>query len=451
MRAALYLRQSRDALQNGLAVERQRQDCEKLAAERGWTITATLTDNDLSASNGKTRPDYERLLRMVDDHAIDVIVAYHVDRLTRRLADLEHLIQRCEKAGVRVATVSGDIDLSTDAGRLVGRILGSVAAGEVERKSARQKRAALQAAESGKPPSRRAFGFTNGDHDPIEAPALQELYRLVLAGMSMLAATRWLNERGHVTTTGKVWDRSSTRKMLLNPRNAGLRAHNGTVVAQGQWQPIIDEATWRAVVELVADPSRRREPVGGRWLGSGLFRCWCGARCRVNYSHHHSRVYQCKAHSHLSRNAEPIEEVVIAAIVARLRQPDLAGLLATETNADVPALRDQAAAERLRLDQVAADYAEGLLTGRQVQIATDKITARLESTEQALTEAGRGARLGPLISAPDPGQAWLDADLDIRRTVLDTLATVTILPGAMGRVPFDPESVRIEWKGDGST
>ncbi len=447
MRAALYLRQSRDALQNGLAVERQRQDCQKLAAERGWTVSATLTDNDLSASNGKARPDYERLLRLVDDGAIDVIVAYHIDRLTRRLADLENLIERCEKAGVRVATVSGDIDLSTDAGRLVGRILGSVAAGEVERKSARQKRAALQAAESGKAPARRAFGFTNSDHDPAEAPALRELYRLVLAGMSMLAATRWLNKRGHVTTTGRPWDRSSTRVMLLNPRNAGLRAHNGEIVARGQWEPIVDEATWRAVVEQVAAPSRRREHRGVRWLGGGLYRCHCGARVAVNYSHHGSRVYQCQAASHLSRAADPIDDLVQQVVVARLRRPDLADLLAAEAP-DVAPLRAEAATLRLRLDQQATDYADGLLTARQLHLATERVTAKLTAVEQALADAGRGTRLAPLLDAADPGQAWLDADLPTRQAVLDTLAVVTVLPGTRGRAPFDPATVLIDWRSE---
>ncbi len=446
MRAALYLRQSRDALQDGLAVDRQREDCAKLAAERGWEVTAVLTDNDLSASNGKHRPGYEELLGMVDAGAVDIIVAWHIDRLTRRLADLENLITRCTDAGVRVATVSGDLDLSTDAGRLVGRILGSVAAGEVERKSARQKRAALQAAESGKPPARRAFGYTNGDHDPREAPALQELYRLVLAGMSMLAATRWLNDHGHTTTTGNQWDRSSTRKMLLNPRNAGLRAHNGEIVAQGTWRPIVDEATWRAVVELVADPSRSRTRNAVRWLGGGLYRCHCGARVRVNYSHHGARVYQCQASAHLSRSADPIDELVEAVVVARLRRADLVDLLAAETGDDVPALRDQAAAERLRLDQIAADYADGLLTGRQVKIATAKVATRLEQVEAALADAGRSTRLGPLLGAPDPGQAWLNADIDIRRAVLDTLAVVTVLAGTIGRAPFDPDTVQIEWR-----
>ena len=55
MRAAIYLRQSKDPDQTGLAVDRQRIDCEKLATERGWTVVRTEVDNDMSASSGRRR------------------------------------------------------------------------------------------------------------------------------------------------------------------------------------------------------------------------------------------------------------------------------------------------------------------------------------------------------------------------------------------------------------
>lgn len=400
----------------------------------------------MSASNGKARPGYVELLALVDAREVDVVVAWHINRLMRKLSELETLIVRCEAASVRVATVSGDLDLSTDAGRLVGRILSSVAQGEVERKSARQKRAALQAAESGQPPARRAFGFTNGDQHPGEAPAVAELYGKVLAGMNLVAATTWLNAGGHHTTTGRSWDRSSVRKMLLNPRNAGLRAHRGQVVAAGTWSPIVTEEVWRATVEKITDPSRRRNPANARrWLGGGVYTCHCGARLRVNYSHHGTRVYQCQAHAHLSRGADPIDDLVERVIVARLRRPDLAGLLATEAP-DVAPLREEAQTLRLRLDQVAADYADGLVSGRQLQVATARVEDRLAQVEQALADAGRGCRLAPLLNAPDPGQAWVDADLSTRQAVLAALATVTVMPGRPGRAPFDPSTIRIEWR-----
>jgi len=72
----------------------------------------------------------------------EVLVAWHVDRLTRKLSDLEHPIELAQNDGLRISTVTGELDLSTHASRLVCRILASVARGEVERKGARQKRPA---------------------------------------------------------------------------------------------------------------------------------------------------------------------------------------------------------------------------------------------------------------------------------------------------------------------
>ncbi|HXA10649.1 MAG TPA: recombinase family protein, partial [Mycobacterium sp.] len=51
MRTAVYLRQSLDKTGEGLAVDRQREDCLKLCAERGWTPNEYV-DNDTSATKG---------------------------------------------------------------------------------------------------------------------------------------------------------------------------------------------------------------------------------------------------------------------------------------------------------------------------------------------------------------------------------------------------------------
>src|SRR3954466_12106600 len=122
-RAVIYCRQSLDRSSEGLAVTRQREDAEALCRERGWTVLDVVTDNDVSASTHRPRPGFVRVLDLVERRATDVVVCWHVDRLVRKrlvrkLADLETVIERCERSGVRLATVSGDLDLSTDAGRL---------------------------------------------------------------------------------------------------------------------------------------------------------------------------------------------------------------------------------------------------------------------------------------------------------------------------------------------
>ena len=62
--------------------------------------------------------------------------------------------------------------------------------------------------------------------------------------------------------------------------------------------------------------------------------------------------------------------------------------------------------------------------------------------------------MAPATSAPSAAAAiagedavarWEDATLLVKREIVDTLMTVTILPVGPGR-GRDPESVKIEWK-----
>lgn len=57
VRAAIDLRQSLDATGDELAVLRQRDTCQRIARERGWTVVGEYKDNSISASSArKVRP-----------------------------------------------------------------------------------------------------------------------------------------------------------------------------------------------------------------------------------------------------------------------------------------------------------------------------------------------------------------------------------------------------------
>src|SRR4051794_31108557 len=280
--AVIYCRQSLDRSGDGLAVTRQREDAEALCRERGWTVRDVITDNDVSASTHRPRPGFVRVLDLVERRATDVVVCWHVDRLVRKLADLETVIERCERSGVRLATVSGDLDLSTDAGRLVGRILASVARGEVERKGARQRRAHQQAAEAGKPVrwSHRPFGYQPDKitPEPDEAAAVRQACEQLLSGGTLRSIARQWNELELAPPQGaEAWRSQTVRAVVTNPRIAGLSAYVGEVVGSGAWTPLVGEETFQAVVARLSDPSRRPPP-GTRSLLGGLARCACGAR-----------------------------------------------------------------------------------------------------------------------------------------------------------------------------
>src|SRR6185436_2812722 len=162
---------------------------------RGWTIAAEFVDNDVSALSRRPRPQFVEMMRRVDAGEFDMIVTRHMDRLLRRLAEFESVLERCQKTKTAIVTAADGVDTSTDGGRLVARILSSVAQGEVERKSARQRSAAVQAAKQGRwIGGRRAFGYeTDGvTVREDEAALIRHGYTDVLAGESTgEIARRW--------------------------------------------------------------------------------------------------------------------------------------------------------------------------------------------------------------------------------------------------------------------
>jgi DNA invertase Pin-like site-specific DNA recombinase len=468
MRAGVYLRQSKDHNGTGLAVARQREDCLKLCAQRGWTPTEYV-DNDISASTGKKRPEYERMLADIEAGKLDAVVAWDLDRLHRRPIELEHFMDVADRHRLALATVSGDTDLSTDNGRLFARIKGAVAKAEVERKSARQKRQGLQAAQLGVPKTGpRPFGY-EADMVTIresEARALRQAYMSLLAGSSLLGISRDLDNAGFKASSGMPYHHATLRTMLRNPRYAGLRGYSTRssdgklrteIVGPAQWPGIVDEDTYRAACALLADKGRRKNHVGSarKWLLSGIAlcgRCNDGTTVRVNYRGRPNAdgkdvaVYRCRAYSHLSRAAQWCDWRVTERVIARLSRDDARELLIDDDREDLAALRREESTVRLRLDQLAEEYGNSDMTLREWQLAREPLKARLADIEARMVHVDRAPILADLVSAHDVRKVWETIGLDRRRAVIDLLYTVTLMPRPAGNAAPPLESVRMEAK-----
>jgi site-specific DNA recombinase len=461
VKAFVYLRQSLDKTGLGAAVTRQREDCLRLCADRGWEDVRVWEENDTSASSRKPRPVYTTMLEAIGRGEAQVLVAWHVDRLTRKLTDLEHLIELTEKTGLRIVTVNGDIDLSNDSGRLVGRILASVARGEVERKGARQKRAQQQAAEQGRPAGgRRAFGYTSDGMTvvPDEAKLVAEAYRELLVGASLKSIARTWNERGFTTTAGNPWRHDSVRGVLKNARYAGLRTYRGEVVGPATWDAVIDQETFDAADALLSMPERRTTSTTARkYLLPGLAFCGvCGEETADGYvaasdvatghSRHGQRVYVCRAKKCISRKAEPVDELIEAVMVERLSRPDAVELLSEPSSPEVDKARIQAQAIRERIDNLAVGLEEGILTLASVRRSSERLHKELAVIDGKIQNASHADVLTPLVTAGDVAAAWAACDLKQKREAIAALLTITLLPPERGHQVFDPETVRIDWK-----
>lgn len=118
-RAVIYTRVSLDRTGQGASNERQEAKCRALAELRDWEVVAVEADISKSAYSGVERPAWKRVLKMIREDEVDIVIAWHIDRMTHSMTDLEELILLAEEHNVGVATATGDIDLTTDVGRMV--------------------------------------------------------------------------------------------------------------------------------------------------------------------------------------------------------------------------------------------------------------------------------------------------------------------------------------------
>jgi site-specific DNA recombinase len=471
--AIVYVRQSVDRTGEELGITRQREDCLARAQQRGWQVTETISDNDTSASGKVRRPGFEKLITLIEAGGVTAVIAWDMTRLARNTRDHMRLIQACCDAGTVIAPVQGpDMDLSSADGRIIAVMLGQLAQHEIERKSDRQKRAALQRAEAGLPgPGRRPFGYEpdRATVREVEAAALRRAYDDVLVGVPLARIAEALNAQGlftaQTTRAGEPspWSAQTLRPTLTNPRYAGIcartiRPEHGRptwdIVGPAAWQAIVPEVTWRAVNAILTDPSRRNPPGSARALLTGLGMCGvCGVASGV-YVHggrtrDGRRTYRCSATmGHISRQADPVDEYVSAVIVARLSRPDAVSLLDRGGHPDVGALHSKAVALRARLDQFAMELADtdSDLDDRQIRTASKRTRERLAEVEKELADAGRVNVLAPLVLADDVQAAWDAMDVDRQRAVIDVLISVVVLPPGRGTRTFRPETVEITWK-----
>jgi DNA invertase Pin-like site-specific DNA recombinase len=185
-----------------LGVQRQREDCLRIAAEKGWKVVAEYADPSTGAyDKRKRRPGYDAMVDAFRIGLFDALICWDLDRLTRQPRQLEDWIDAAEDRGLRLVTANGEADLSTDGGRTYARIKASVARAESERKAARQRRAALQRAEQGKSPlGVRLTGYTpKGELVVPEADLVRRMFQRFHAGDSLRAIVAWLTETGTPT------------------------------------------------------------------------------------------------------------------------------------------------------------------------------------------------------------------------------------------------------------
>jgi site-specific DNA recombinase len=474
----VYLRISEDRTGEEAGVERQRADCFELCERLGFLTPQVFVDNDVSAFKGTRRPGYQALLERVVTGPARVVV-WHVDRLYRRPRELEDLIDLVESSPIRLEAVKGGaFDLNTHEGRLMARQLVAIASYESGHKADRIRRANQQKAERGDWHGAPRFGYgPGGVVVPREAMIVREMADRFLAGHTLRAITRWLNDESGVAPpmarkgTSGVWHATTVKSILSSARISGQRAYDPdregreppegrAILGTGNWQPIITPAETARIRAMLGAPDRRTSASSIRLLSAiaTCGRCGAGLVSGTNpraRDQAHRRRYICKRiygipeRGGLSVSAYPVERLVEEAVITRLANTKLIQPTSDEGDPEARAAVDAVVEARQRIEDLAREYGAGRLTRQEFQLARGAANASIEEAERALartakTNALSGLPVGDEIALRAAWSEWL---IPQRRAILSALIDSLVVRPQPPRGPrFNPDRVELRFK-----
>jgi len=231
--AAVYCRVSTDSQEReGTSLKTQLERCLTYCHDKGYDATYQFSETYSGLS--LERPELDKLRELVRTEAIDIIVCYSLDRLSRDPGHGVIITQELEKHGVRLETVTEDVD-NSELGKLISYIRGYASKVEAQKIRERTMRGKRARAKEGRIPSGSGsaiYGYDyikvsqkNGGRRVInetEAAWVRQVFEwLVKDGLTTNAITYRLRDLNVPTKLGKIWGRQSIQTMLKNPSYAG--------------------------------------------------------------------------------------------------------------------------------------------------------------------------------------------------------------------------------------
>jgi site-specific DNA recombinase len=459
-RALIYTRVSKDSLNLGRSVNEQEAECRAICEREGWDVEDVIIDNDRSASRyaKKARPGWAKVHAAIAAGTVDVLVTWEASRAQRDLGAYNDLRELCRTNKVlwsysgRTYNMDDESDLFTTG---IDALVGEREAGDTRKRILRTVRSQ---AVKGRPHGRKLYGYRRvydeatgtligQEPDPVEAPVIAEMAARVLAGEPGFRVANDLNDRGVLSPAGARWETTQIKRAMSNPHYAGYRVHQGEVIGDAEWAPIIDRDSFSQLAAIYSSPTRAKFRRGNdvRHLLSGIARCGICGDARLYVGNDRGRpIYVCRERNgHITRSQEHLDAFVIAIVVGILEREDL-DLTVDVTDPTVIAARGEAAELRQRLQDATDAYNTGDLTvgtlGRVEADLTPRIAdadrrSRVEVLSSVVVDmAGAGAEA-----------RWDAATIEQQREVVATLVDVVVKPSLRkrGSRGFDAHAVDV--------
>ncbi|WP_078391003.1 recombinase family protein [Shouchella patagoniensis] len=285
MKAAIYLRVStEEQAKEGFSIRAQHERLEMFARSQDWETVDYYVDEGRSAKD-TGRPELQRMLNDISECKIEVVLVYKLDRLTRSVMDLYHLLERFEKHGCMFKSATEVFDTTTPTGRLFITLVAAVAQWERENLADRVKLGMEQMVEEGRWPGGPApFGYKLDKHsrlqiNPDELSLYEYMYDLYEDFKGDNAISIILNHGlKKKTRLGNSFSAKTVRDILKNPIAYGALQWGGKVY-EGFCDGIVSKERYERLMDLRSAKSKvSAKAVSSTYIFTGTLKCGrCGA------------------------------------------------------------------------------------------------------------------------------------------------------------------------------
>ena len=299
--AAAYIRVSTDH-QTELSPDSQIKIVRQYAKQNGYIIPNEFIfrDDGISGRRADKRPQFTEMIATAKQKPSPfcAVLLWKFSRFARNQEESIFYKSMLRKNGVDVVSVS-EPTVEGPFGSLIERIIEWTDEYYSIRLSGEVKRGMLEKVERGGAVAIPAFGYNIVDKkyvvNPETAPIVKKIFADYLNGIPIVRIARQLNEMKIPTTKGNVWENRTVEYILYNPVYIGKIRWNpkrrtrrnyddpDIMIVDGNHEPIIDEATFNAVQQRLAEQKKTAQKymhsdISYEYMLHGLVKCSdCGA------------------------------------------------------------------------------------------------------------------------------------------------------------------------------
>jgi hypothetical protein len=148
--------------------------------------------------------------------------------------------------------------------------------------------------------------------------------------------------------------------------------------------------------------------------------------------------------------ADPLETLIVEAVLYRLDTPELAAALAgaASEDAEASAAQDGLAADQEQLTELAGAYGQRQITFAEYLSARAPIEARIDAAKRRLSRLTRTTAIEAYVGdSQSLRAAWRDLPLTRQRAIVAAvLERAIVRPAVRGRTRFDPDRIEPVWR-----